>query len=289
MIERRSWKFTDGLLLAALIALAVGASWDIWTDIFIGYAMRDAEQSHIFLAPVVALWLGWVRRERLRKCRPHWTMLGPVVIGLGWLTSWYGFTSQFEFFWHFGALLMVGGAALTVTGVDLFKRFAPALIALLFLMPIPGMIRQEISLPLQTVTAEVTQFLMEVFGAPVARSGNVLTINGEEVAVAEACNGMRMVAALLLVSFAFVFSVPMRQEIRIFILAISPAVAIICNVIRLTPTVLLYGYASQDTADLFHDVSGWLMLPIALAILWGIFAVLRWIEIPLTPYAVAED
>ncbi|MEC9372788.1 MAG: exosortase/archaeosortase family protein [Planctomycetota bacterium] len=289
MTERRTWRFSDGVLLMGLVALAIAATWSIWEDIFLGYALRDQEQSHILLAPFVALWLAWVRRGRTRYVRPRWTIAGAVVVAAGWMSAWYGLNSQHEIFWHFGALSMVVGAALTIAGMDLMRYFGPAVVALIFLLPIPGLIRQEISLPLQQITASVTQFLLEVFGQPVSRAGNVLTINGREVAVAEACNGMRMVAALVLVSYAFIFSVPMRQEVRLFILAISPLVAIVCNVIRLLPTTLLYGFAEPETADLFHDISGWVMLPIALAMLWGVFVVLRWIEVPIAPYAVVEE
>ncbi len=288
MIQRRAWRFSDGVLLAALVGLAIVATREIWRDIFrIGW--HNEEQSHILLAPLIALWLMWVRRERLRFCRPCWTLLGPLVVGVGWALAWYGFHGSTTVFWHFGALLIVAGAAITVVGVEFVRNFAPAMIALVFLMPVPGDIRGDIAVPLQKVTATVTQFGMELFGVPVTRAGNQLSLNGQDVAVAEACNGMRMVAALVLVSFAFVFSTPMRQGVRIFILAISPLVAIVCNVIRLVPTVLLYGYSSKDAADTFHDVSGWAMLFVALGILWGIFGVLRWIEIPITPYAVAEE
>ncbi|TVQ30753.1 MAG: exosortase/archaeosortase family protein [Phycisphaeraceae bacterium] len=288
MSERRSWKFSDGVLLAGLTALAVAATWSIWSDIF-GWAIQDEEQSHVLLAPAIAAWLVWVRRERLRYCKPRWTIWGPLLVAAGWLLAWQGFFGERMLFWHFGALLIVAGAALTVVGMNFVRNFMPAAFALLFLMPIPGMIRMRIALPLQEVTAKITHFCMELFGAPVAQHGNLLSINGVDVAVAEACNGMRMVAALALVSYAFVFSTPMRMSVRIFILAISPLVAIVCNVIRLVPTVLMYGYSDVETAEAFHDISGWAMLPIALAIVWGVFALLRWIEVPITPYQASEE
>ncbi len=288
MIERRSWRFSDGILLAGLVAMAAAATWSIWVEMF-SIGLREEEQSHILLAPAIAAWLVWVRRERLRFTRPKWTIVGPAVVALGWVSAWRGFHGEHEILRHLGALLMVGGAALTVLGIDFVRRFLPAAAALLFLLPIPARVRFQVALPLQEATAQITQFGMELFGAPVTRAGNVLSINGVEVAVAEACNGMRMVAALVLISYAFVFSIPMRMGVRLFILAISPLVAILCNVIRLTPTVLLYGYADEGVADAFHDVSGWVMLPIALGILWAIFGVLRWIEVPIAPYAVAEE
>lgn len=288
MSDRRSWRFTDGMLLVVLVGLAIGATRSTWLDIF-QMAQRNAEQSHVFLAPFVAGWLFWVRRERLRWTPPRWSLVGTAIVGVGWAMGIYGFSNGFLIVEQFGQLLIVIGAALTILGVNFAWRYLPVLGALLFLLPVPGRIRQEIAIPLQEVTAVITHFGMELFGAPVIRTGNVLVINGHEVAVAEACNGMRMVAALAIVTYAFVFSVPMRQGVRFFLLGVSPLVAIACNVIRLTPTVFLYGYADVNIADLFHDISGWLMLFIALGLLWVMLGVLRWLEIPIAPYAVAEE
>lgn len=288
MIERRSWGFSDGVLVMALIVLAVLATWPVWQDIY-AIATRDEEQSHILLAPLVAGWLLWVRRQRLRLCRPRWSMAGPAAIVAGWALMSVGFANHFDLFEHVGALMIVLGAALTVLGVEFFWKFGAAVGALAFLIPVPGRIRYRIADPLQEVSAQVAHFGLELFAVPVARAGNVLIINGHEVAVAEACNGMRMVAALALVSYAFVFSAPMRNSVRISILLVSPVVAIICNVLRLTPTVLLYGYADVDVAETFHDLSGWLMLFVALGMLWALLGTLRWIEVPIAPYAVVEE
>ena len=288
MMERRAWRFSDGVLLAGLVGLAIVATWSTWVEVFT-VALRDEEQSHVLLAPLIAVWLAWVRRERLRYSRPKWTILGPAGVLAGWGLAWLGFQSDKEMFLHVGSLLIVISAGLTVVGVSFARNFMPAIVALLFLLPAPGRIRYRIAVPLQEVTADITHKIMELFGAPIVSHGNILTINGVDVAVAEACNGMRMVAALGLVSYAFVFSAPMRQSVRLFILAVSPLVAIVCNVVRLVPTVLLYGYGDPEVADMINDVSGWVMLLVALGILWGVFGLLRWIEVPITPYSVAEE
>lgn len=288
MTARRSWRFIDGALMAGLSALAVASAWPVWAGI-LDRALGDPEQSHVLLAPVIAVWLVWVRRERLRRCRPRWSFAGPAVIAAGVGLAVFGFNAGFLALEDLGAVLMVIGAMLTVHGVQTARHFFPAILALLFLVPVPGMIRQQVAVPLQTMTATITHAGLDLFNFPVIREGNVLLINGREVAVAEACNGMRMVSALVLVSYAFVFSTPMRQSIRLVILAGSPVVALVCNVIRLVPTVLFYGYASDATANFFHDASGWIVLIVALGILWSFLSLLRWIEIPVTPYAVAQE
>jgi exosortase len=128
---------------------------------------------------------------------------------------------------------------------------------------------------------------MEIFGVPIQRSGNMLTINHIDVTVAEACNGMRMVFALVLVSFAFAYSMPLRNFVRLVVLASSPLAAIFCNVVRLIPTIYLYGYAAKPTAKYFHDLGGWVMLPIAFIMLLGIMRVLRWALVPVSRFNLA--
>ncbi|MGP1309838.1 MAG: exosortase/archaeosortase family protein [Phycisphaerales bacterium] len=287
MNQRRTWRFSDGVLWAGLTALAVFAAWPIVADIA-RIAVEDPESSQILLAPIVAVWLAWVRRGRVRFVRPEWNMYGPLVILFGWGLAVFGFQNSHQLFEHAGALLMAFGAGLSVIGWRTVWKFAPAFGALIFLLPVPGRVRLRIAGPLQDASAWISEQTLLIFGVGVERLGNILRINGQDVAVAEACNGMRMVAALALISYAFVFSTPMRTWARVLILAISPIVALIVNVLRLTPTALLYGYSTTEVADTFHDLSGWAMLLVALGILWLVLATLRWLEAPVEPYATTK-
>src|SRR5262249_30246589 len=142
-------------------------------------------------------------------------------------------------------------------------RFFPAVAVLIFLIPVPGMIRQNIALPLQSWTAQIAQTILEVCGIDSERSGNLLIVNGKPVTIAEACNGLRMVFPLILVSFAFCFGLPLRNSIRFLILLASPGAAIFCNVVRILPTIWFYGFMTPEWADKFHTLAGWAMLPIS--------------------------
>jgi exosortase len=184
---------------------------------------------------------------------------------------------------------MVLGAVTSVVGVRVLMNFIPAVAILAMLVPVPGKLRLMIAGPLQTATAEVTKVVLEALGYWVERSGNLLLINDRPVAVHEACNGMRMVFALVLVSYAFAFTVPLRNSVRLVILLLSPVAAIFCNVIRLTPTVLFYGYSDEKTADMFHSAAGWAMLPIAFLLLMGITKALRWALVPTYRFTLAHQ
>lgn len=270
----------------AMAVVGVVATLPAWSDIM-AFAAKDEEASHIFLVPIVAAWMAWVRQARIRFCAPRGQYIGPMLVAAGWALYAYGFNRNFQSAWHFGAVLVVLGCILSVLGKNVLIRFLPAFAVLVFLVPVPGTVRQEISMPLQTATAAGTQAMLEIFGVPLDRSGNVLSINGVAVAVAEACNGLRMVFALVLVSYAFAFSLPLRTSVRVIVLLASPLAAIGCNIIRLMPTVWLYGYSSEGVADRFHDISGWLMLPIAFMLLLGIVRILRWALVPVAKFNLA--
>lgn len=283
---RKEWTAGRWLALAALALAGLAVNSDIWHEIFVK-AWRDEEASHILLVPLVAAWLIWARRLRWRYCRPSCSPMGPVLIALGWAASAFGASAGILSFWHGGAVLVLVGCVLTIGGEDLLLKFFPAFVVLIFLIPVPGRIRHMIAIPLQNVTADVAATTFGFFGVPIERHGNVLTLNGVDVAIAEACNGMRMVFSLFLVTYLFAFSLPLRQSIRVAVLIASPLVAIIANVIRLLPTVWVYGNWSPQSASLFHDVAGWVMLPVAFLVLLALIRALRWAMVPMTRFNLA--
>jgi exosortase len=287
-LKKHGWTSRRILVALAVVALALLATLPAWLDIF-HIAHVDDEASHVFLVPIVVAWLVWVRRGRLRYCLPRPTLLGPLFVALGWLISTWGYRHAIQSFWHAGAVIIVVGALLSVVGRDLLHRFLPAFAVLIFLVPIPGMLRQKVAIPMQTATAQATQTLFDILGEPVQRSGNQLSINDTPVNIAEACNGMRMVFTLVLVSYAFAFGEPLRGYVRFLILVASPLSAIACNVIRMIPTIWLFGHSSLKVADAFHNIAGWVMLGIAFLLLMGIIRLLRWALIPVTPYMLAMD
>ena len=267
------------VLTLAAMAVAVAATWGAWSDIY-HFVKTDEEASHVLLVPVVVIWLVVVRRSALAGYRPGPSLMAPLLIALGWAVGHYGLNHARQALWHAQAVLILAGCIVAVLGWGIVRRLWPAFLLLIFLIPVPGMARQQIAIPLERATAALTQWLLHLVGLPIFRSGNRLEINGHPVDIVEACNGMRMAIPLFLVVYVFCFSLPLRAAVRWLLLVLSPGVSILCNVIRLIPTVCLYGYCktnadgSNPKAEGFHDISGWLMLPLALVLLLFILWVL---------------
>lgn len=275
----RGWTAARLGMAVLFVGAGVLATRGAWDDI-LHIALRDEESSHVWLVPLLAGWLAWIRRKELSTLQPSSDFWGPILVTLGWAVSHWGFYGARQSPWHFGALLVVLGCLTTVVGSRVLWSVWPAVLVMVFIVPVPGMVRQQISIPLERATASVTTTLLSLAGAPVSRSGNQILINNYPVTVAEACNGLRMIFPLFLIVYVFCFTLPLRSGVRWLLLLTSPLCAIACNVVRLLPTVVLFGYASKDVADKFHDYSGWPMVSIAFLVLMGVVKLMQAFKLP---------
>ena len=123
-----AWHAVAAVWMAALAIVATG---DVWADILL-LARRDEENSHILLAPLVAVYLIWVRRQRLRYLRVRGRWIGVAIAAAGWTALTFGYARHMDGVWHGGALLLAIGCVLSVLGAQVLAAFAPAACVLAF-------------------------------------------------------------------------------------------------------------------------------------------------------------
>lgn len=251
--------------LGALAAIAILATLDGWIDL-IETAARHHDSDASILAPPVAAWLFWQRRAAFREPARLRILAIPLALASVALVG-YSVETDTHVAAQFGALLSVFAAFVGAFGARAARGTLAAWGALVFSIPIPGLLRLRIAQPLQEYGALLSQKALAPLGFAVERLGASLVIDGVPVAVSEACDGMRMVSALVLVVYAVSFGRESRGWVRAVMLLSAPVLALACNTLRLVPTVLGYAMLDQKTADVAHDVLGWLTLPICLVLI----------------------
>jgi len=287
-LTKEGW--TTGHLVAAvgLVSAAVYITFPAWADM-LHIALNDEECGHTLLAIPAFCWLFWIRRGRMRLCRPTGRWVGSLMVLAGAVIWSIGFRKQWQPFWHGGALLMALGAFFTAVGSEILWEFFAAFAVLVFLVPFPTLVRQKLAIPLQGYTAQATQLACEAIGMTVDRQQNgLITLNGVHVAISEACNGMRMFFALIMVCYLFGFVNPLRGYVRFMLILLSPIVAAVCNIIRLVPTVWVFDHYPKPIAETFHDVTGWVMLIVAFLVMLGFLRLLRWAMLPVTHFRLVD-
>jgi exosortase len=264
------------LLALILTGAAVAAMWSAWVD-WAWVSYTDTEHSHVFLVVPFAAAIMFVNRDKFARmpAQRGASWVGPLVVLLALLLAADGYYHNRRAFFHMGTVLVALGAAITALGAGVLLRFWHASLLLAFIVPMPNTLRLKIAFPLQTWMAAITEHIVNLFGQGVVRQGNSLIINGNLVNVVESCNGLRLVWTLILVTWLFAFVTPIKTWVRWTLVLVSPLVALVCNVIRLVPTLYLHGHASRETADTFHDVAGWCMIPLSFFMLMGVIRVIE--------------
>lgn len=270
------------LALVALVALQFYVNLPVWNDI-LTIGIKDEEASQVLLAPIVCFYLVFNRKEQFKNWSFHGRWIGIPILLIAWLFQVIGDMYNYESVWHASAVLSLIGCIIGVLGSETIRRFWPALLVLLFMVPVPGIIRRAIAFPLQSLTATMAANISVALGMNVEQAGSLLYINNQAVTIAEACSGLRMVFALGLITWALAFGSRVPWWQRLVILALSPVLAVLANLIRVLPTLWAYGYLDAEIADMIHDSGGWVMLAFAFIIPKLLIMMLERDEVAPTP------
>ena len=259
-----------GFLLVLLVVVLVWSYWPTISGLIYSW-QNDANYSAGQLVPLAGLYLLWHKRRVLAKCRVAPCGWGIGLIVLAQAVRAFGLLFYFRSAERYSLVLTVAGIVLLVGGREVFHSVRWILLFLFLMVPLPGRIHNLISDPLQSLASAGAVFVLELLGLAVIREGNVITLSATvSVAVAEACSGLRMLTAFVVVAAVLAYVVNRPKWQKVVLLLSSIPVALLCNQARLVATVILYEVASTETAErFFHDFAGLSMMPLAVLILVG--------------------
>jgi exosortase len=240
--------------------------------------------SHGWIVPLIAGYLFSLRRKPLVDAsnQDRWIGVGLLVACLAlrvWAANFdYNNPERASFL---GALL---ACCLIVGGRSMLIWAGPALAFLAFMFPLPNMLENTMLIKLQNVATIISTWTLQLLGIGAARSGNVISIdNINDLTVAEACSGLRMLTIFCAMAVALVMIIDRPWWDKLFILVMAVPIAIISNVIRIVTTGLLLLAFGEDTPwlnTLIHDWAGFAMMPIGLGLLWILLTILSHLTIP---------
>jgi exosortase len=255
-----------------LLAIMVWSYWPVMVRLFNSWQNND-DYSAGQLVPIVALFLAWRERKSLKEDQlaPCWAG-GIALLLLAEIARTYGLMSVINpSIERYALVLTIAGLILLMAGWKVFKTVKWILLFLLLMIPIPGRIHNIISGPLQNIATTGAVFLLEAFGTTVSQQGNVIVLNeNTPMAVAEACSGLRMLTAFVIVAAFMAYMVKRPRLKKTILLLSSIPVAVMSNIFRLCVTAVLFMVASSEVAEkFFHDFAGLAMMPAAVLLMFG--------------------
>jgi len=258
-INIASWLGAGLVLIAFLWSYwpTISDLWNVW--------QQNDEYSSGLLVPFLAVYILWSRRQDIAECQ-----IRPCIWGL---FAFLGVQSirLFGVFFMYGSaerlslVLSIAALVLFLFGWQLFRKVFAILVFLCLMLPLPRSVHNAMMLPLQSWATSSAVFCLEMIGYEVLREGNVIHIGQATVAVAEACNGLRMVTAFFVISSLVILLVKREWWEKLLVLASSLPIALFCNTVRLAVTAIAFTILSGEYWEkIFHDFGGYAMMPLAI-------------------------
>ena len=136
------------------------------------------------------------------------------------------------------------------------------------MIPIPNIVFNQITFPLQLLASKVAAEVLPLLGVPILREGNVINLPAMALEVAEACSGIRSLMSLVTLAIIYGYLTEKRILMRIALAVASVPIAVAANSVRIIGTGLLVQYWDPDKAEgFFHASWGWIIFVISLTLL----------------------
>jgi exosortase len=248
---------------------------------------RSDEYSSGMLVPFLAAYVLWARRRDVGAAPVQPVFLaGSAVFLLAQTVRGAGLYFLFSSAERLSLILSAAALVLLLLGWRYLGKLTSILIFLCLMLPWPTRIQSAVTFPLQKWSTTSAVFCLELAGYEVQQDGNVIHIGESSVAVAEACNGLRMITAFFVISGLVVLLVERAWWEKLIVLVSSLPVAFLCNTLRLAVTAVCFTVITgEQWEQRFHDWGGYAMMPLALAIVVGELWLLAQLTTPPMPRA----
>ncbi len=235
----------------------------------------DPDYSHGFLVPFLSAYLVWERREKLLALPVVPSLWGVGVLGFGLIMLLIGSVGVELYTQRTSLIVVLAGLVLLVLGREFLRVLMFPIVFLLFMVPLPAIVVNAVSFPLQLFAAQTATFCLFNLGIPVLREGNVIVLAGTTLEVAEACSGIRSLQALLALGTVYAYFSQRVMWKRWALVLLSIPIAIAANAFRVSGTGVLAHYFGIEAAEgFYHTFSGWLIFLVAFGLLLACGAVL---------------
>ena len=262
---------SDRLPLWQIVVLGMALLW-LYAPVLshlAGQWIHDPNYSHGFFVPAFSLYVLWQERDRLRALplRPSWSGLLILLLAVTVLIA--GVLGAELFLSRVSLLIAIAGVVILMYGWNHLRAAMFPWLFLLIMIPIPNILFNQITFPLQLLASKVAAVTLPMFGVPVLREGNVIQLPVMALEVAEACSGIRSLMSLTTLAIIYGYLLETRLSVRVVLALASIPIAVIANSLRIMGTGLLVQYWDPEKAEgFFHAFSGWLIFVVSLSLLF---------------------
>jgi exosortase len=227
----------------------------------------DDDMGHGYFVPAIAAYIAWQKKGDLLKLTPKANWWGLAIVFFGAFQLYVGTLGAELFLSRTAIVITMIGIVLFLGGTKFLKELAFPLFLLFLMVPIPSVVYNQITFPLQIRASELAEMALNILGVPVFREGNILNLPSQPLNVVEACSGIRSLLTLTFLSLVYGYFFEKKTWVRVVLFFSTIPIAIAANAARVTLTGLLSEIKPEYAEGFFHEFSGWVIFMFALGIM----------------------
>jgi len=269
--EARQLIVWPGLLLGLFVLLYAG----VLKGLILQW-WSNPDYGHGFFVPLFSCYILWHERKRWANSEIMPRNFGFVVMlgAVGLLLL--GSLGAELFISRFSMLVLLAGMILFLAGWRALRALSFPLSYLIWMIPIPAIIYNQITFPLQLIASRLATAWLELAEVPVLRDGNVLVMSNYSLEVVEACSGIRSLMTLMALAVAYGYLVEPRRSVRYILALLMIPIAIVTNAFRIMGAAMLaHRYGPGAAEGFLHEFSGVVIFMSALILMLLCHQILR--------------
>lgn len=244
--------------LVAMLCLLVLIYRHTAVDLFHDW-WNEPSLSQGLLIPPLAFYFAWLDRKSLLAIPAQPSARGLLVVSAGCLTYLIGKLGAEFFLQRISMVIVFAGVIWIWWGSARLRSLAFPLTLLATMVPLPAMVYNTITAPLQLFASAAAAYFSQLCGVSIYRDGNIIQLAHISLGVEEACSGLNSFSALVVAALLLGYFICNRLTSRILLVAISAPLSIAVNVLRIAATAILADYDAQFALGFYHVFAGWLV------------------------------
>ena len=288
--ECKRWVPEATVLCAWAALLVVFVATYYFTFAWLARMWMQPNYLHGFLVAPFSLFLLWFRSDMMVPFPSKGSLwafpffaLSAVIRGIA---IYFNYSID-----HYSLFPLLIGLALFVGGWRALRWSWPAIMFLVFMIPLPGFLEGALSRPLQYIGTNCSIYVIQTLGIPAVAVGNRIMLSAQALEVADACNGIKMLMLFFAICVGATLVMPLKLWEKCVIAASAIPIAVLSNVARITVSAVVSDLFGPKVEQLVHDYGGPAMMPLAIVLVWGEMQLI-WmllVEPPLAPLVLSDS
>ena len=229
--------------------------------------------SHALVVPLIAIYFIHQRREKLAETQPGVCWQGLALFFVGMFSYvWWIYPGRNDMFQGYSMLVGLFGLVLFLLGPAMMRWLWLPIVYLALAVKVSDRIWFKLAAALQLIAAKASTLVLQFFGVftdlETRLRGTTLELSfdrqglwvTEQLNVAEACSGLRMLAAFVALGVLVAFVAQRAWWQRLAMVLLTVPIAVLVNIGRVTVLGLLLPIDVELVSGDFHKYVGLMML-----------------------------